>query len=327
MSKSIFGRACLAAVLSVATFAAAAQAYPSRPITLIVPYTAGGPTDVAGRIMAQGLGDRLGQRIVVSNVAGAGGIVGTDQASRAQPDGYTLYFAVNSMAIFPHTRAANDPLPFDPLAFVPVGGVAQSAHVVVAGRDAGFRTIPEMVAAAKKNPGKVSFGSAGVGGTTHLPLALFAHEANIDLLHVPYRGAAQAMLDVIAGQVAMAAPGYSGAITDSVRTGTLVPMAVTSADRLPFLPEVPTLAELGYPSMVFPIWYALFAPKGTPPEIVNRLTVELRALADESEHQEKLKTQGNVPWNATPEQLGKVLADGIQSLGDRLKASGINLAN
>jgi len=327
MSQFLFRRACLAAALGLAALGAAAQqAYPTRTITLIVPYTAGGPTDVAGRIMAQRLGERLGQTVVVSNVLGAGGIVGTEQASRARPDGYTLYFAVNSMAIFPHARPASNPLPFNPLDFVPVGGVAESAHVVVAGRNAGFRTIAEMVAAAKKDPGGVSFGSAGVGGTTHLPLALFAHQADIKLLHVPYKGAAPAMQDTIAGRVSMAAPGYSGAITEAVKAGTLVPMAVTSAKRLPFLPEVPTLAELGYPDMVFPIWYALFAPKGTPPELVGKLTAELRAMADEPEYQKKLYVQGNVPWNVTPAQLGKVLADDIRRLGDRLKASGISLA-
>lgn len=322
---STLRRAMLAVTLGLAALGTQAQDYPNRAITLVVPYTAGGPTDVAARIMAQRLGERLGQSVVVQNVLGAGGIVGTEVASRAKPDGYTLYFAVNSMAIFPHVRPPNNPLPFNPTDFVPIGGVAESAHVLVASKTAGFRTVPEMVAAAKKNPDGLSYGSAGVGGTTHLPIALFAHEAGIKLLHVPYKGAAPAMQDTMAGRVSMVAPGYSGAITEAVKAGSLVPLAVTSAKRLPFLSDVPTLAESGYPDMVFPIWYALFAPKGTPPQIANKLTAELKAMADDPEYQKKLYAQGNIVWNVTPTQLGKVLSDDIRRLGERLKASGINL--
>ncbi|MFL6692834.1 MAG: Bug family tripartite tricarboxylate transporter substrate binding protein, partial [Ramlibacter sp.] len=173
-------RSILGAALALSAWGAQAQgSYPDRPIQLIVPYTAGGPTDVAARIMAQRLGERLGQTVVVQSILGAGGIVGTEVASRAKPDGYTLYFAVNSMAIFPYVRPPNNPLSFNPTEFVPIGGVAESAHVLVASKSAGFRTVAEMVAAAKKSPEAVSYGSAGVGGTTHLPLALFAHRAGI----------------------------------------------------------------------------------------------------------------------------------------------------
>jgi tripartite-type tricarboxylate transporter receptor subunit TctC len=317
-------RAMLCAALGVAALGAQAQTdYPNRPIQLIVPYSAGGPTDVAARIMAQRLSERIGQSIVINNVLGAGGIVGTEQASRAKPDGYTLYFAVNSMAIFPHVRPANSPLSFNPTDFTPIGGVAESAHVVVASRQSGFHSIADMVAEAKKKPEGVSYGSAGVGGTTHLPLALFSHRAGIKLLHVPYKGAAPAMQDTIAGRVSISAPGYSGAITEAVKAGQLVPLAVTSAKRLPFLPDVPTLAEAGYPDMVFPIWYGLFGPKGLPPEIVTKLSKELQAMSQEPEYLKKLSAQGNVGWYVPPPQMGKVLGDDIKRLGERIKASGL----
>jgi len=319
-------RAFVAAALGIAVCGAHAQAYPTRTIQLIVPYTAGGPTDVAGRIAAQRLSERLGQTVVVSNILGAGGVVGTEAASRAKPDGYTLYFAVNSLAIFPHVRAPGNPLPFEPTDFVPIGGVAESAHVVLASKTAGFRTVAEMVAAAKKDPESVSYGSAGVGGTTHLPLALFAHQAGIKLLHVPYKGAAPAMLDTIAGRVSMSAPGYTASINEAVKSGSLIPLAVTSANRLPFMPDVPTLAESGYPDMVFPIWYAIFGPKGTPPEVVNRIGAELKAMAEEPEYGKKLNAQGNVAAYMPPAQLGKRLSDDIQRLGDRIKASGLRMA-
>ena len=317
-------RAVLGAALGLTMWGALAQGYPNRPIQLIVPYTAGGPTDVAARLMAQRLGERLGQSVVVQSILGAGGIVGTEVASRAKPDGYTLYFAVNSMAIFPHVRPPSNPLPFNPNDFVPIGGVAESAHVLLASKSAGFRSVAEMVAAARKNPEGVSYGSAGVGGTTHLPLALFAHQAGIKLLHVPYKGAAPALQDTIAGRVSMATPGYSGTITEAVKAGSVVPLAVTSAKRLPFMPDVPTLAEAsGYPDMVFPIWYAVFGPKGTPPEVVNRISAELKAMADEPEYAKKLYAQGNVAAYVAPAQLGKMLSDDIKRLGEKIKASGL----
>lgn len=325
MNKLTARRALLAAAIAIAATGAQAQPFPARPITLIVPYTAGGPTDVAGRLMAQRLGERIGQSVVVQNVLGAGGIIGTDQAARARPDGYTLYFAVNSMAIFPHVRAPNNPLPFNPLDFVPIGGVAESAHVLLASKSAPFKTVAEMVAYAKARPGEVSYGSAGIGGTTHLPLAFFANQTGITLLHVPFKGAAPAMQEVMAGRVMMAAPGYSGALTEAVKAGSLVPMAVTSARRLPQMPDVPTLVEAGYPDMVFPIWYGLFGPKGLPQDIVNRLTEELKAMAAEPEYQKRMAAQGNVAAYEAPGELGRKLAADIRRLGDRIKSAGLNL--
>jgi tripartite-type tricarboxylate transporter receptor subunit TctC len=325
MTKFSVRRALLAAAISLTAAGAQAQAYPNKSITLIVPYTVGGPTDVAGRLMAQRLGERLGQSIVVQNILGAGGVVGTEQAARARPDGYTLYFAVNSMAIFPHARPANSPLPFNPLDFVPIGGVAESAHVVLTNKSANIRSMADVVTMAKQRPGEVSFGSAGVGGTTHLPLAFFAHQTGINLLHVPFKGAAPAMQETMAGRIMLVAPGFSGAIPEAVKAGTLIPLAVTSAKRLPQMPEVPTLVELGYSDMVFPIWYGLFGPKGLPQDIVNRLSAELKAMASEPEYQKRMASQGNIAAYETPAELGQKLSNDIKRLGDRIKAAGLTL--
>jgi tripartite-type tricarboxylate transporter receptor subunit TctC len=324
MLNSKFRRALLCAALAAVPVVALAQGYPQRPIQIIVPVSAGGPTDTVARLLAQRLTERLGQAVVVQNVLGAGGIVGTEQAARAKPDGYTLYMGVNSMAIYPNVRPPNSPLPFQVTDFVPIGGVADSAHVLIANKASGIRSVADLVAAARKNPDAISYGSAGVGGTTHLPPALFAHRAGIKMLHVPYKGAAPAVMDTIAGRVTLSAPGYSGALDEPIRSGQLFPIAVTSARRLPFLPDVPTLAEQGYPDMVFPIWYALFGPKGTPAEVVQKLSVELQAMAQEPEYAKKLYVQGNIANYVPPEQLGKTLAEDLRRLGERIRASGIN---
>ncbi|MGE0803754.1 MAG: Bug family tripartite tricarboxylate transporter substrate binding protein [Lautropia sp.] len=325
MIKSPLRRLLLAIAGIAAVAPASAQNFPSRPIQVVVPYSPGGPTDVVARLMSQRLAERLGSSVVVQSMPGAGGSLGTAFVSRAKPDGYTLLFGVNSMAIFPFTRPASNPLPFDPTEFAPVAGIAESAHVIVASKSAGVHNIAEMVELAKKKEDALSFGSSGVGGTTHLPLALFAHRAGIKLLHVPYKGAAPAMVDTMSGVVSLSGPGYTSSVKDAIEAGSLVALAVTSAKRFPFLPNVPTWAEQGYPDMVFPIWYGLFAPKGTPADIVARLSGELAKMAEEPGYQKQLASQGNVATYMTPEQLGTLLKDDIRKLGERLKASNISL--
>ncbi|WP_459618535.1 Bug family tripartite tricarboxylate transporter substrate binding protein [Bordetella sp. 2513F-2] len=319
---------CLGTALACIAISLSSQAraeYPDRPIQLIVPYSVGGPTDVAARVMAQELSQRIGQNIVVMSMPGAGGVIGTEYVNRAKPDGYTLLFAVNSMAIFPHTRSSKNPLPFDPNGFAAVGSVAESAHVIVANKNLGIKSIAELVEAAKNKPDSLSFGSAGVGGTTHLPIALFAHRAGIKLLHVPYKGAAPAMADTMAGVVSISGPGYTDAVKGAIDNGTLVALSSTSAKRLPFLPNVPTLAEQGYPDMVFPIWYALFAPGGTPGNVVEKLNGALKAMASDTAYQAQQAAQGNVVTYMTPTEVADMLKTDIAKLGVRLKDAGINL--
>jgi tripartite-type tricarboxylate transporter receptor subunit TctC len=319
--------ALLGMVIGFTAWAAQAQPWPSaRPVQIIVPFGAGGLTDIVARVLAQRMSEALGQSVIVMNLpGGGGGIVGTETAVRAKPDGYTLYLGANSMATYPHVRPANNPLTFSPEHdLVPIGGVSSSAHVFVVHKSVGVRTLAELVALAKQKPGALTYASAGVGSTTHLPPALFAHEVGIDMIHVPYKGAAPALVDSMAGRVSLFAVGYSGAIDQPIKDGTLIPLAVTSAQRLPFLPDVPTMIESGYPDMVFPIWLALFAPKGTPPAIVSRLSSELEKMTKEPEFQRKLYAQGNPAAYVPPDRLGKMVSDDIKRLGVRMKATGIN---
>lgn len=313
-------------VLSLISLSSQAQPYPSKPIQVIVPFGVGGLTDIVARIMGERLGERLSQPVIIVNrPGGGGGIVGTEQAVRAKPDGYTLYLAANSLGIYRHVRPASNPLSFSPEDdLTPIGGVAASAHVFVVHKSVGIKTMAEFVELAKNKPGVLTYASAGVGSTTHLPPALFAHETGINILHVPYRGAAPALVDAIAGRVSLFAVGYSGAIEQPIKDGILIPLAVTSAKRLPFLPDVPTLIESGYPDMVFPLWTALFGPKGLPPEVVQRLSRELEAMSHEPEYARKLYEQGNPVSYVPPDELGRMLKTDSEKLGRRIKASGIS---
>ena len=326
MHKLRYACAVMGLIAGIAGGAANAQPYPSHAVTFITPFAPGGPTDVIARVTAKRLSERIGQPVVVQNVLGGGGVIGTEQAANARPDGYTLYLAVNSLAIYPSVRAPDNPLPFDPVkSFKAIGGIATSAHVVVVGPDLGVKTLAELVDMARKNPEKISFGSAGVGGTTHLPMAFLAHSAGIQMLHVPYKGAAPALTDTMAGRVSVASPGYSGTLHSQIQEGKLIPLAVTSAKRLPFLPNVPTLAESGYPDLIFPIWYALFAPRDTPDEITNRLSSELQAMSKEPEFVEMLYKQGNVAEYLTPAEVTAMVARDVQSISDRIKAAKLDV--
>ena len=282
MNKLRYACAVMGLLTGIAGGAASAQPYPNHAVTFITPFAPGGPTDVIARVTAKRLSERLGQPVVVQNILGGGGVIGTEQAANAKPDGYTLYLAVNSLAIYPSVRAPDNPLPFDPVkSFKAIGGIATSAHVVVVGPDLGVKTLAELVDMARKNPEKISFGSAGVGGTTHLPMAFLAHSAGIQMLHVPYKGAAPALTDTMAGRVSVASPGYSGTLHAQIQERKLIPLAVTSAKRLPFLPNVPTMSDAGLPDFRVGSWDALFAPRRTPATILDLMhDVVQEALAD-----------------------------------------------
>jgi len=320
---------CFASACTMVPANAQAPIYPNRAVQIIVPFGAGGLTDIVARAVAQRLQQGLGQSVVVLNKpGGGGGIVGTQEAARARPDGYTLYLGANSMATYRHVRPPNNPLTFSPETdFVPIGGVAASAHVFVVHKSSGVRTLAEFVALGKSKPGALTFASAGVGSTTHLPPALFAHEVGIDLLHVPYSGAAPALMDSMAGRVSLFAVGYSSAIESPIKDGTLIPLAVTSPKRLPYLPNVPTLVELGHPEMVFPIWTALFAPKGTPADVVQRLSSELEKISKDHDFQKQLYSAGNPVDYVPPDRLAKLLTDDSERLGRRIRAAKLNFTD
>jgi len=312
-----------ASVCCLLAFATQAQNYPQNPIKIIVPYSAGGPTDVAARIFAERLAGKVGQPVIVQNLLGGGGSVGTEAAARANPDGYTFYFGANSMAIFPFVKSADTTSTFKASDFVAIGGIATSAHVLLASKNSGITSVSDLVKKAKTGAEAVSYGSAGAGGSTHLPLAFFEKDAGIKLLHVPYKGAAPAFLDLLAGRIDLSTPGYSAALNEPIQSGKVTALAVTSNKRLPFLPNVPTWAEQGYPTMVFPIWYALFGPKGTPQTVIDRLSKEMKAMAEEPDYTKKLAAQGNVAEFVPPKELDQLLVRQTLEMGQRIKA--INL--
>ena len=310
----------LVTICSLLTTASHAQNYPQNPIKIIVPYSAGGPTDVAARIFAERLGDKLRQPVIIQNLLGGGGLVGTEVAARAAPDGYTLYFGANSMAIYPFVKPAESSINFQATDFAAIGGIATSAHVLLASKNSGITSMSDLVQKAKTANEAVSYGSAGAGGSTHLPLAFFEKDAGIKLLHVPYKGAAPAFVDLLASRIDLSTPGYSAALNEPIQSGKVIALAVTSDKRLPFLPNVPTWAESGYPNMVFPIWYALFGPKGTPPFVVERLSQEMKAMSAEPDYVKKLAAQGNVAEFVSPKELDELLARQTVEMGKRIGA-------
>ena len=266
--------------------ALAADTYPSRAIRIIAPIAAGGPSDTAARLIAEALGRQLGQPVVVENRTGAGGVVGTELAAQAQPDGYTLLLSIAAtFTIIPAAKKVQ----YDAFkSFIPLGQVWDGPQALVV-RPNTQRSVAELVAYAKANPDKLSFGSAGTGTTTHLSIVLLSREAGISVVHVPYRGTSQSLTDLLGGQID-AIFGDLAVLAPRVKAGSLVALAVTSGKRSPLLPDVPTMAESGLPEVNTNNWYGLHALAGTPPAIVERLKKAVRAAqVDPAYHAELAK--------------------------------------
>ncbi len=292
MTRSDFlGRCAAGVALAAFGCAAFAQAYPAKPIRLIVPWPAGGGADAVGRVLGEALRAQLGQSVVVDNIAGAGGNIGTQQFVRQPPDGYTLLLATSS------TNSANPHLykktGFDPLRdFTPVASLAVIPSVMVVAAASPYRTPADIVRAAKAQPGRLSYGSGGVGNSAHLAGELFKSITGIDVVHVPYKGSAPALTDVMAGQLDyMLDTGAYG----QLKGGKIRALAVASAARHPTLPSVPTFEELGIRGMNMNAWYGLAAPAGTPPAIVGKLNAAVQAAFREGELGRRLSDIGGEP--------------------------------
>jgi len=269
----------VAGALAVAGFARADD-YPSRPIRVIVPFSPGGAVDGPMRLIAQELGKRLGQPVVVENKPGAGATIGTDVVAKSPPDGYTLLLASQTNAI---SATLYSKLPFDPIAdFTPVTLNGREPGVVVVNPKVPAKTLQEFIAYVKANPGKVDYASSGNGSGQHLFAALLASKTGMKMNHVPYRGSGQATTDLLSGVVAMAIPGTAGMV-GHIRDGKLRALAVTGAHRSPQLPDVPTAIESGVPGYEAYVWMGLLAPRGTPPAIVERLNRDVVAVLGEDE--------------------------------------------
>ncbi|BCN40430.1 MFS transporter [Alicycliphilus denitrificans] len=299
---------------------AAAQNYPAKPVTIIVPFSAGGTTDILARIVGQGLQTELGQPFVVDNRAGAGGNIGASLAAKAPADGYTLFMGtVGTHAI---NQALYKKMPFDPVKdFAPISRVATVPNLLVAHPSQPYKTVKELIAYAKANPGKVTFGSPGSGASPHVSGELFKSMTGTDLLHVPYKGSAPAMTDLLGGQISIMFDNMPSAI-QHVRSGKLRPIAVTTAKRSPELPDVPTIAEAGVPGYEAMSWFGMFAPAATPKPVLDKLNAALVKVLNQPDVKKKIAEQGGDVVAETPAQFAAFIKAESAKWGKVVKESG-----
>nr|WP_316639704.1 tripartite tricarboxylate transporter substrate binding protein [uncultured Roseateles sp.] len=284
-----------------------AQAYPARPVTLVVPFPPGGGTDTGGRILAEQLASRWGRTVVVENKGGAAGQIGADLVAKAKPDGYTLLLGnIGTQAINPSLYRK---LPYDPdAAFVPISLVAELPMAMVVNPAMPVKTAAEFIALAKSQPGRLSYSSAGSGGAPHLAAEMFKDRTGTFILHVPYRGGGPAISDLIAGHVNLSFLTVLEA-SGHIKAGKLRALAVTGDQRVPALPEVPTLAETVLPGFNAISWLGLLAPSGTPPDIVEKIAADVRAVLTDEAVKARLASLGGVPRATSPREFAKLIAD------------------
>ena len=296
----------LLAALLFAPLLAFAQAYPSKPVRLIVPFPAGGPADIFGRGLAQGMSENLGQPVIVENVGGVGGVLGVDRAAKASPDGYTL--ALNSASTVSIAPYSLSKMPYDvkkDLALITV--VVRVPEVLAVHPSLPAKDLAQLIAYARANPGKVNFGSAGSGSITHLAGELLKAEAKVDMVHIPYKGAAPAVTDLLSGQVQMGIFDVP-ILLGHIRAGKLKALAITSAKRAQTLPDVPTTAELGYPNVTSDNWYGLVAPAATPAEVRKRIHAAATAALRSPALIEQYAKVSGVASPGSPEDYAAFLA-------------------
>ncbi|MGE5792065.1 MAG: tripartite tricarboxylate transporter substrate binding protein [Bacteroidota bacterium] len=309
----------VAVALAAYAAGAAGQAWPNRPIRMVVPLSPGGFADVPARIVAPRLAAALGEQVYVENKPGAGGTIGADFVAKSRPDGHTLLFTGT-----PHVISAwlYKSLPFDPLKdFAPVSLVASGPYVLVVNPQLPVSSVPELIAAAKAQPGKIDFASSGNGSAQHLVAALFNTMAGINLNHVPYKGSGPAMQDLVSGQVKVSFAGIPNVMTH-VRNGRLRALAVTTPKRSPDLPDVPTVAEAGVPGYEATLWLNVSAPAGTPSEIVLRLYGEIAKVLQDPEVQTGFRAAGVDPGALGPEPLGEFIRSEYEKWGKVVRETG-----
>jgi tripartite-type tricarboxylate transporter receptor subunit TctC len=298
-----------------------AQAYPTRPIRLVVPFSAGsGGTDLMARLIEQRLSASLGQQIVIDNRPGAGGIPATDIVAKAAPDGYTLLMTNVSLAANAYLYSK---LPFDPVKdLIPVTMINSSPLLLVVHPSVPVTSVKELLAYAKSHPGKLDYGSGGVGSTPHLAGELFKSLSGIDAVHVPYKGGAPALNDLVGGQLSFMIENMAGTMP-FVKAGKLRALAITSSQRSPLAPELPTMTEAGVPGYEVIGWNGIVAPKGTPPEIVARLQTEVARILRLPEVRQQMAALGAEPVGNTPEEFGAFIKAEMVRWGKVIKEKGI----
>jgi tripartite-type tricarboxylate transporter receptor subunit TctC len=300
-----------AALVALSIFAVQAQTYPTRPIKLVVGFEPGGNTDTVARVVSQKLGERLGQQVIVENKVGAAGTIGTHDVARAAPDGYTLTMGTTTThAIAP---AAYAKLPYDPVGdFEPIALVASAPYLLVVPASFPAKDLKDFVAVVKANPGKYNYASAGQATTTHLVMATLASRAGLDMVHIPFKGNGPATTAVLGGQVEFLF-GALPPLLPHVAAGKLRALAISSGKRSGSLPDVPTVAEQGFPGFDMALWLGFFAPKGTPPAIIKRLEAELLQVAQSAELKDMLHKQGLEPYSVGASDLQRMLKTEIET--------------
>ena len=321
-----FAKLTAALVVAAAAIPAApaqtqAQDFPTRPIRMVIAFPPGGPTDFVGRLLADRLKTELSQPVLIENKPGANGAIGADFVAKSAPDGHTIFLStVGAIAITPHMR--ND-LPYDTLRdFAPVTQVVRNTTVLVVGPNNPANSAKDLAEQAKAKPGAIPFASTGVGSTTHLAMELYQTAAGIKFVHVPYRGAAPALTDLLGGQV-QAFFADATVLMPHIRGGKVKALGAASAQRNPLLPNVPTLTEQGYPDTDSGNWYGLLAPVKTPPAVIAKLNAAFVAAINDPVVKEKLIQSGAVPVANTPAQFGQILKDELARWGRVVRDKGI----
>jgi tripartite-type tricarboxylate transporter receptor subunit TctC len=302
---------------------AEAQPYPSRPVRMIVPFASGGGSDTVGRVIAQALSASLGQGFVVENRTGAGGAIGADAVAKSAPDGYTLLLGSTSEIV--HLVNVSTKVPYDPVKdFAPVSLVGSVPMALTVNEAVPAKTVQELVQLARAQPGKLSFGSGGTGTTTHLAVELFAATMDIKMTHVPYKGSGAIIPDLLNGNLQLGMP-LLPAILPQAASGKVRILAVSTAKRVPSLPDVPTLQEAGVKGYDTTLWTGILAPTGTPQEIITRLNNEVRAALAKAEVRDALAKQGAEPIPSTPEQFAAAIRSELQTMGRLVREAGIKV--
>lgn len=321
MNMTLSRRHLLALGASVLPLGARAANWPERSIRLVVPYAAGGGADNAARIVAQRLGELLGQSVVIDNKPGAGGVIGADLVAKAPADGYTVLFDASAYVVNPALRK----LPYDPARdFAPVSLIVTAPQILVVSPQSPYKTLGELLAAARKAPNKISFASAGAATASHLAAELMADEAKVDLLHVPYKGGAPALTDVMAGAVDLYF-GNAASTLQHVTSGKLRALGVSASQRLKSLPAVPTLAESGMPGYEVLEWNGIFLPKATPAAVAERLAREVQAAMADPKVRERLAQAGVVPVGDSPAEFARYVERESSRWQGLVKARGIKV--
>ena len=300
----------------------AAEKYPSKPVRIIIPFTAGSQTDVLGRLVGAKLSEISGYQIVTDNRPSAGGIVAGQIVATANPDGQTILVTSIAYAV---SAALYNKMPFDPLKdIIGVGQVASTPLILVANPGTGVKSVKDLIAFAKARPGKVNFGSAGIGSGTHMGGEMFKFAAALDVVHIPYKGTPEALVDTAAGRIqywlSPTGPAYG-----FIKDGRVVALGVTTAKRSPAFPEVPTIAESGLPGFDFDLWYGVLAPGGTPRPIVTQINKAVSAIVELPDLKKNMLTQGVELVSSSPEAFQKLVAEDVGKLRKVVKAANIKV--